>query len=76
MTAARVGGWVALLLGMGAVFVYGYSRGLPWVGAGACLDLLAKGFCTLLLRRSQVELPGAWPLGYAARRSGRPAARS
>ncbi|MGY3199782.1 hypothetical protein [Streptomyces sp. TE5632] len=73
--AARVGGWVALLLGMGAVFVYGYSRGLPWVGAaGACLDLLAKGFCTLLLRRSQVELPrgvATWVRHQEEREAGR-----
>lgn len=57
-TPARVAGWIALLIGMGAVFVYGHSNGLPWVGAaGACVDLSAKGFCTLLLRRYQVHLP-------------------
>ncbi|MFE0765410.1 DUF456 domain-containing protein [Streptomyces smyrnaeus] len=54
---ARIAGWVALVIGMGAVFVYGHSHGLPWVGAvGACIDLLAKGFSTLLLRRTQVHL--------------------
>lgn len=57
-TPARVAGWVALAIGMGAVFVYGNSHDLPWVGAaGACVDLMAKGFLTLLLRRFQVKLP-------------------
>ncbi|MDI9836247.1 hypothetical protein [Streptomyces sp. KAU_LT] len=74
-TAARVGGWIALALGMGAVFVYGHSHDLPWVGAaGACLDLLAKGFCTLLLRRSQVTLPrgvAAWVRHQEERAAGR-----
>jgi hypothetical protein len=56
--AASIAGWVALLMGMGAVFVYGYSHDLPWVGAaGACIDLAAKGFCHLLLSRQQVRLP-------------------
>ncbi|MFD8774526.1 hypothetical protein [Streptomyces sp. NPDC059916] len=54
---ARIAGWVTLGIGMGSVFVYGYSKGLPWVGAvGACIDLLSKGFWALLLRRSQVHL--------------------
>ncbi|QKW06984.1 hypothetical protein HUT18_11810 [Streptomyces sp. NA04227] len=54
---ARIAGWVALVIGMGAVFVYGYSNGLPWVGAvGAVVDLLSKGFWALLLRRTQVKL--------------------
>lgn len=56
--AARIGGWISLVIGMGAVYVYGHSHDLPWVGAaGACIDLAAKGFCTLLLRRQQVKLP-------------------
>ncbi|MCX5326334.1 hypothetical protein [Streptomyces sp. NBC_00120] len=54
---ARIAGWVTLGIGMGSVFVYGYSQNLPWVGAvGACIDLLSKGFWALLLRRSQVHL--------------------
>ncbi|WP_433856709.1 hypothetical protein [Streptomyces kronopolitis] len=54
---ARTAGWVALAIGMGSVFVYGYSNDLPWVGAvGACIDLLSKGFWALLLRRTQVHL--------------------
>ncbi|WP_051096351.1 hypothetical protein [Streptomyces sulphureus] len=54
---ARIAGWVALVIGMGAVFVYGYSNDLPWVGAvGACIDLLSKGFWALLVRRTQVHL--------------------
>ncbi|MFB7115581.1 hypothetical protein [Streptomyces sp. NPDC056291] len=54
---ARIVGWVFLAIGMSAVFLYFNSYDLPWVGAvGACVDLVAKGFWALLIRRSQVQL--------------------
>lgn len=54
---AQVGGWVALLVGMGAVYTYGSTMGHQEAGIfGACIDLLAKGSWWLLLRHHAVPL--------------------
>ncbi|MGW2074928.1 hypothetical protein ACWCPK_42030 [Streptomyces sp. NPDC001953] len=47
---ARVGGSVALVISMGAVFTYGHTLDQPFAGGvGACIDLLAKGLWALLI---------------------------
>lgn len=54
---ARIAGWVALLISMGAVFTYGHTLDQPWAGGfGACIDMLAKGSWWLLLRQHAVPL--------------------
>ncbi|MGY5035113.1 hypothetical protein ACWC9U_30570 [Streptomyces sp. 900116325] len=54
---ARIAGWVALAISMGAVFTYGYTLNQPWAGAfGACIDLLSKGLWALLIRHHAVPL--------------------
>lgn len=72
---ARVAGWIALALSMGAVIVYGHTRGVVWVGvAGACIDLSAKAFATLVLRRYQVRLSKGvanWVIEQEQRAAGR-----
>ncbi len=54
---ARIAGWLALALSMAAVFCYGYNLRQPYAGgAGACIDLLAKGLWALLLNHHAVRL--------------------
>lgn len=56
-TPARVGGWIALLISMAAVFSYGHDHGQDVAGGvGACLDLLAKGLWALLIYAQNVPL--------------------
>ncbi|MET8609746.1 hypothetical protein [Streptomyces misionensis] len=57
---ARVGGWVALLIGMGSVVTYGHTLDqLPAGVVGSCLDLLAKGLWFLVMGLDRVHLaPG------------------
>lgn len=55
--AAKVAGWLFLLLSMGAVAAYGHTLKQEWAGAfGACVDLVAKGSWWLLLREYAVPL--------------------
>ncbi|MFD0209160.1 hypothetical protein ACFVH9_08480 [Streptomyces hirsutus] len=55
---ARLAGWAALAISMGAVFIYGHTLGHSWAGAaGACIDLWAKGLWKLLMKRHEVRLP-------------------
>lgn len=54
---ARVGGWIALVISMLAVFSYGHDHGQNIAGGvGACLDLLAKGLWALLIYAKDVPL--------------------
>ncbi|MFJ3274085.1 hypothetical protein [Streptomyces sp. NPDC086776] len=54
---ARIAGWVALAISMGAVFTYGTTLHEPWAGGfGACIDLLSKGLWALLIRHHAVPL--------------------
>jgi hypothetical protein len=54
---AMVGGWIALLISMGAVYTYGNTLGHQEAGVvGAFIDLLAKGSWWLLLRHHAVPL--------------------
>ncbi|MGW3735179.1 hypothetical protein [Streptomyces sp. NPDC005148] len=54
---ARVAGWVALAISMGAVFTYGHTLNQPWAGGfGSCIDLLSKGLWALLIRHHAVPL--------------------
>ncbi|WP_381792896.1 hypothetical protein [Streptomyces niveus] len=54
---AKVGGWIALLISMGAVYAYGHTLHQDYAGVfGACIDLLAKGSWWLLLRQHAVPL--------------------
>ncbi|MFF1834181.1 hypothetical protein ACFVXE_08240 [Streptomyces sp. NPDC058231] len=54
---ARIAGWVALAISMGAVFTYGHTLNQPWAGGfGACIDLLSKGLWALLIRHHAVPL--------------------
>lgn len=56
-TPARVGGWIALVISMVAVFSYGHDHGQDIAGGvGACLDLLAKGLWALLIYAQNVPL--------------------
>jgi hypothetical protein len=53
----RIGGWVALVISMAAVFSYGHDHGQDVAGGvGACLDLLAKGLWALLIYAQDVPL--------------------
>jgi hypothetical protein len=54
---ARIAGWAALLIGMGAIAAYGTTLGQPVAGvAGAAVGLLAKGLWWLVLRHYAVPL--------------------
>ncbi|MBM9506739.1 hypothetical protein [Actinacidiphila acididurans] len=54
---ARVGGWLALGVSMGAVVAYGVTLGQPVAGGvGACIDLLSKGLWALLVGYHAVPL--------------------
>lgn len=69
---ASVAGWGALVIGMACVVAYGIDLNEPLAGgAGACLDLLAKGVCTLVIRYYATPLsePVAFGCAGAGRRS-------
>ncbi|MFF0395146.1 hypothetical protein ACFYSJ_05070 [Streptomyces sp. NPDC005248] len=54
---ARIAGWVALAISMGAVFAYGHTLHQEYAGGfGACIDLLAKGLWALLIGHHAVPL--------------------
>ncbi|MER5697858.1 hypothetical protein ACWDBO_37180 [Streptomyces mirabilis] len=54
---ARIGGWAALIISMGAVITYGHTLDLLPAGVvGSCLDLLAKGLWFLVMGLDAVEL--------------------
>ncbi|MET7728476.1 hypothetical protein [Streptomyces mirabilis] len=57
---ARIGGWAALIISMGAVITYGHTLDLLPAGVvGSCLDLLAKGLWFLVMGLDTVNLdPG------------------
>ncbi|MCX4550552.1 MULTISPECIES: hypothetical protein [unclassified Streptomyces] len=54
---AKVAGWVAVVISMGAIAAYGHTLHQQWAGGfGAGIDLLAKGSWWLLLREYAVPL--------------------
>ncbi|MFC7791349.1 hypothetical protein [Streptomyces cinereoruber] len=54
---ARVWGWIFLVLSMGAVFLYGVTKGQPIAGAiGATLDMASKGMWMLVHMLHHVPL--------------------
>lgn len=54
---ARIGGWIALVISMLAVFSYGHDHGQDIAGGvGASIDLLAKGLWALLIHAHRVPL--------------------
>ncbi|MFF5045636.1 hypothetical protein [[Kitasatospora] papulosa] len=64
---ARVAGWGALVIAMLAVIAFGDSKHEPLAGAaGACLDLLAKGACALVIRYHATPL--SEPVAFWLRR--------
>ncbi|MFF2940230.1 hypothetical protein ACFVSQ_10345 [Streptomyces niveus] len=77
---AKVGGWIALLISMGAVYAYGHTLGQDYAGAfGACIDLLAKGSWWLLLRQHAVPLSARvahWVVDQEQKVAGRSLLRS
>ncbi|MDQ1018846.1 hypothetical protein [Streptomyces afghaniensis] len=58
--AARIAGWVALAISMGAVITYGHTLDQTAAGViGGSIDLLSKGLLTLVMGLYQVQLdPG------------------
>lgn len=64
---AKVAGWITLLIAMAAVIAYCEDMGEPLAGfVGACLDLLAKGSCALVIRYHSTQL--SEPVAFWLRR--------